>query len=262
MSGGPASGLARVARTIRRPSIGVPVLPKKTRKAGDEGGGETRKSQLEKGTEKRTTGAEKDRPTCPERGSRSVRTTRAETEAAFRALARQLRAHIKKLVRSGEQDPLSKLRDAERVLDQDAEEFIRSHRGLNRIWDGWGRELVRQLLDLSAQIRATRGDEARISELTKRYEDIAKAKAKLDDFGRGKVGGKRPDLLELFFRNRRAVVTDITQRLRRIRFPVTTSRPSSTSGSSRSFTGWSNVAGIEYSSPTEQKLPHTVGSRH
>lgn len=65
------------------------------------------------------------------------------------------------------------------------------------------------------------------------------------------MSGKRPDLLELFFRNRRAVVTDITQRLED---PFHNFKTLFYVEVVKELTGWSDVAGLEYSSPTEQKL--------
>ena len=255
-----AAGAAGAVGAIPRPPIGAPVPPAQMQGAGEGGGGgESRESRPETGREKERRELREDRPSRPQRGSEYLDYEGGD-RGSFRAFVRQLRAHADQLVRAGERDPVPDLRNADAVLDQDAEGFIRSRSVLNRIWDGWSQRLARQLLDLDANIRTSRGDQARINDLTRRYRDVENTKAELDDFGRGKVGDKRPDLLELFFRNQRAEVTDITQRLKD---PVHNFKTLFYVEVIKALTGWSNVAGREYSSPTAQEVvtPPTAGTQ-
>jgi hypothetical protein len=246
-----AAGTASAVGAIRRLPISVPVPPTQMREAG-EGGDDSgnRESRSETGREKERRELREDRPSRPQRGSEYFDYEGGD-RGSFQAFVRQLRTHIDQLVRAGERDPVPDLKNADAVLDQDAEGFIRSRSVLNRIWDGWSQRLARQLLDLDANIRASRGDQARINDLTRRYKDIERTKAELDEFGRGKVGDKRPDLLELFFRNQRGEVTDITQRPKD---PVHNFKTLFYVEVIKTLTGWSNVAGREYSSPTAQEV--------
>ena len=247
---GPVAGTAGAFGPTPRPPVGVPVPPAQLREGGEEGGGGTRESRPETGREKERRELREDRPSRPQRGPEYFDYEGGD-RGSFRAFVRQLRTHINQLVRAGEPDPLPDLAKTESVLDQDAEGFIRSRAVLNRTWDGWSQRLARQLLTLDAEIRASRGDQARISDLTRRYREVEKAKAELDDFGRGKAGDKRPDLLELFFRNQRAEVTDITQRLDD---PVHAFKTLFYVEVMKALTGWSNITGLEYSSPTAQQV--------
>jgi hypothetical protein len=267
---GPGAGAAGASAAIPGPpglTYGVPVPPSQMMKEGEESGSGARERPREEsrggGTSPeesgRETGREKerrelaeDRPSRPAKGTEYF-DYQGGDRGSFRAFVRQLRTHVNRLVRGGERDPAPNLKDAERVLDQDAEGFIRSRSVLNKRWDGWSQRLARQLLSLDAQIRASRGDRALIRELTARKGELEKAKAELDDFGRGKVGDKRPDLVELFFRDDpRAEVTDITDRP--LDDPFHNFKTLFYVEVIKALFGWENVLGREYSSPTQQRV--------
>jgi hypothetical protein len=219
--------------------------------AGEGGrGGGRREPKPETGRQKERRELREDRPGRLAKSSRYFDYEGGE-HGSFTEFVGQLRDHVTSLTRAGERDPVPGLKNADAVLNQDAEGFIRSRSDLRRIWDGWGQRLARQLLRLSAEIRAARGDQTLIRDLTDRYRAVEKAKAELDKFGQGKVGDKRPDLVELFFRDQRAEVTDITQRPGD---PVHNFKTLFYVEVIKALTGWTNVTGNEYNSPTNQRI--------
>jgi hypothetical protein len=249
------AGAAGTASGGPRP-LGVPVPPWQLRE-GDEagGGGEPaeggrEQGRPETGREKERRELRQDRPSRPARSAEYFDYEGGD-RGSFRDFVRNLRAHVERLVGAGERDPVPGLKGADPVLDQDAEGFIRSRGVLNEIWDGWSQRLARQLLSLDAEIRASRGDQARVSDLRRRYKQVEEAKAELDEFAQGKVGDKRPDLVELFFRNQRGEVTDITQRPGD---PVHNFKTLFYAEVVEALLGWTNVTGREYSSPTNQRV--------
>jgi hypothetical protein len=88
----------------------------------------------------------------------------------------------------------------------------------------------------------------RLGQLESEQAAIDKRIQKLLDFGKGKVGDKRPDLVELFFPRRRGVVTDVTEvpgdplHNFKTRFYIEVLK---------ALTGWGDVEGIDFKDVNE-----------
>jgi hypothetical protein len=252
-AGGPGGGRAGAGTaTAPRPSFPAPVLPAEMHKGDDQPGsaGRNEPGKAETGEEKERRELRSD-PNRPARGARYF-DYEGDQRGSFYQLVARLRAHIAGLVRAGGRDPVPRLDEAARVLDQDTEGFIRSRPILRRIWEGWDARLARQLLDVDAQLRAAGGERGRVDELNARRTRLQAQKAELEEFGRGTVGAKRPDLVELFLEALRAEVTDVTQLP--LDDPMHNFKTLVYVELIKVLTGWTNVVGREYSSPTNQRM--------
>lgn len=129
---------------------------------------------------------------------------------SFRSWFNSLHKHILKNFK--DESMAAKLN--EKPLGEKADAFIKRHPNLNAIWEKMNLAIDTKLKKIQEQKAAAAGDKVRISELElERIESaIGKRRAELVEFESGEVGNKRPDLVELFFTESRAVVTDITQR--------------------------------------------------
>jgi hypothetical protein len=190
-------------------------------------------------------------PDRPQREPKSVEYFDYEGRQSgnFRGFVSKLRTHIRSLTKAGQPDPLPGLKDD--VLDQNTEAFIQSRPGLKRTWDGWTTRIASQLTEIAAQRRAAAGDWRLRSNLDARAEALEADLKELEAFAKGKVGNKRPDLIELFFSKNRAVMTDITEK---VGDPVHSFKSEFYVEVIKALTGYSDVGGLDYDKPSNQKV--------
>lgn len=249
----PKPGAAAPERTTTK--VEAEAKRKQEQEAAKQKQEQERKPREKEGTsagKKRETGSEKekrelreDRPQRPAKGAEYFDWEGGQS-GSFRGFVRQLRAHLKTLTRQGQPHPLN-----ERVLEQNTEAFIKSRPNLNRMWEGWTERIARQMNEIAAQRRAARGDRRLLRDLDKRYDKLEGAKSELEKFVKGDVGAKRADLIEVFLKKNRAVVTDITQK---VGDPVHEFKTKFYMEVVEALTGWSDVGGLEYDTFGEQKV--------
>jgi hypothetical protein len=201
----------------------------------------------ERGTEKEKRELDQDRPQRPAKGAEYFDWEGGE-RGSFGGFVRELRAHIRSLTRAGQPNPLAGLKDD--VLDQSTEEFIASRPSLKATWDRWTTSKAGELNKLAAQRRAASGDWRLQSDLDARTDTLEKEYKELADFGKGKVGKKRADLIEIFFAEKRAVMTDITQK---VGDPLHGFKSQFYVEVIKALTGYSEVAGQDFDTPMNQK---------
>lgn len=267
---GGAGAAAATGGPVPRPP-GIPVLPSQMKSQGEEGGGssvnkeaatgekkETKtggKKQIEPTEKRNETGEQKEKREMAEDRPQRVPKSGAYFDweggqrGSFRGFVRQLRAHIRSLTKSGQADPLPGLK--EEVLGQNTEDFIKSKPALKKVWDGWTARLARQLNDIAAQRRAAAGDKRLQADLDRKAADLEADLKELELFAKGEVGNKRPDLIEMFFGENRAVITDVTQRVGDL---VHNFKMQVYVEVMRSLTGYRDVGGLEYNTTREQKV--------
>jgi hypothetical protein len=141
---------------------------------------------------------------------------------------------------------------ARKVLAQPTRDFINANGGLRSFWDAE----VKVLTDDAARVRTAMRDADPVTrrDLDRQQAAIQKKLAGLNDWANAPVQSKRPDLVEVWAAERRVVITDITQRPFD---PAHNFKMSFYIEAIKALTGWTDVSGVEYKSPTVQK---TVGS--
>ncbi|HZY84011.1 MAG TPA: hypothetical protein VFE78_04225 [Gemmataceae bacterium] len=199
----------------------------------------------ETGAERERREMEADRPQRPP-NSAAYFSWEGGQARSWRGFRNDLNTHRRALTRSGQPDPAPNLNDG--FFDQDAETFIRNNPALNRTWSAWRANIETRLRAFERQRVAARGDSVRLGQLESEQAAIDKRIQKLLDFGKGKVGDKRPDLVELFFPRRRGVVTDVTEvpgdplHNFKTRFYIEVLK---------ALTGWGDVEGIDFKDVNE-----------
>jgi hypothetical protein len=253
-AGGPKAGATTAAGSLPRPPYGIPAPPSQMQMQGEGGGGKgAEKKESSAGEQKKETGPQQEKRLLDEdRPGRSPKGPEyfdweGGQRGSFRGFVKQLRAHIKTLTAGG--DPLPKL--SESVLDQNTETFIKSRTNLNKTWEGWTERIAKQMIENRQQWRAAQGDRRLQADLDARYKKLGADKIELESFAKGDVGTKRPDLIEVFFKKDRAVVTDITQK---VGDPVHNFKTRFYIEVIKALTGWTDVGGLEYNSPGDQKV--------
>ncbi len=173
-------------------------------------------------------------------------TTYVGTKKKLTALVKAIRKHATKLMKKGMADPFPKLNEA--PLTQGALEFINSRPALKVDWDRWLKDFAEELQKLERQLSKTVGDPTLKSDLERRKAYLQGALEELQKFGDGPVGNKELDIVDVFSKDQRIVVTDITLQPYdevhnfKTRFYVEVLKE---------ITGWDDVTGIDWKSVSE-----------
>ncbi|MFC8681523.1 DUF4157 domain-containing protein [Microbacterium ureisolvens] len=183
---------------VEEPSIRTP--------AADEAGsarrpGTNEPARPETGAGKEARELAADRLTRPPKGS-TYFDYEGGARGSFKGFANRITRHFRGLARRGEIAAPPAVNRG--VLDLNTEAFIASKPSLRAQWDGWGRRIAQRM----DAIRRSNPDYLN----DPRYKELLNFNDELARFGSGKVGNKRPDLVEVFPRQNRIEVTDITQK--------------------------------------------------
>ncbi len=170
-------------------------------------------------------------------------------QKSFSQLVRELRTHIRLLVRQGLADPAPGLDDA--PLSQNTHDFINRNQRLAAWWERRSLHLAEQLQRIQRQLTAAAGDQSRIAEL-QRYKRATEAEIdEMRSLEQGNIGDKRADIVEMFLQEQRSVITDTTLR------PYDELHNFKTDlyvGILKALTKWQDTFGVEFRSVYEQQV--------
>jgi hypothetical protein len=144
-------------------------------------------------------------------------------------------------------DPVPKL--SKDAFDQTTHDFIAKNKTLNAVWEAWSKDVATRLQANQRQTTLAQGDATRLAELRREKVRLEARRDELDDLEKGKIGDKRPDLVELFFDKQRAVVTDITQKPKD---PIHNFKTRLYIEIVKAMTGWSDVGGVDFNDVNDQ----------
>ena len=168
---------------------------------GEKSAGTNEPQKGETGNQKEARELGSDRPQRPAKGA-DYFDYEGGKRGSFRSFFKKASKHFEGLEKSGQiakgphTDP--------KVLDMNAEEFIRSKPNLRQQWDSMSEKIEERM----AALRKNSSNYSR----DPRYKELGELNDELAKFGRGKLGEKRPDLVELLLNRDKVVVTDITQK--------------------------------------------------
>jgi hypothetical protein len=150
---------------------------------------------------------------------------------------------------------LSGSRDAPRFNDaalaENTHRFIDRHPNLKAAWEKMNLKVDTQLKEIQSQKAAAAGDRAAIQRLNEIEKAVEKRRTELTVFENGDAGAKRPDLIETFFHDRRALVTDITQRGGD---PLHNFKTQFYVELVKELLGWSEVYGVNFNNVYDQNI--------
>lgn len=130
-----------------------------------------------------------------------------KNSGSFNQWVGNLKTNIKKFFPDGSGAPTLN----EAPLKENTQAFIERHANLKAEWNKMRLPLDEQLNKIQQQRRAAGSDRATVGRLDAIEKDLIKQRDAMAALEQGDMGSKRPDLVELFFKRQRAVVTDITQ---------------------------------------------------
>jgi len=166
---------------------------------------------------------------------------------SFRGWFNSLKSHIDATLKT---DP-AKPQLNESPLAENTARFIDRHPNLKAAWEKMNLKLDSQLKDIQSRKSAAAGDKVRIRELQRWESTLQTRRAELTNIESGEVGSKRPDLVEVFFTERRAIVTDITQRTGD---PLHNFKTELYVDLIKEILGWSEVNGVNFNTVYDQNI--------
>lgn len=169
------------------------------------------------------------------------------SRGSFRAWAAKVKAHVDATLANSPNKPQL----TEAPLAENTAKFIDRHPNLKTAWERMNLKIDTELKKIQTQKSAAGGDAVRIRELERIEAAIEKQRAELTNFESGDAGSKRPDLVELFFGERRAVVTDITQKTGD---PLHNFKTEFYIALLKEILGWSEVDGVNYNTVYDQNI--------
>jgi hypothetical protein len=139
----------------------------------------------------------------------------------------------------------------EAPLEETAHDFIERHADLKAEWKKMNLPLDEKLSDIQQQRRAAGSDRATVNRLDAIERALVKQREAIAEVEKGKMGSKRPDLVELFFQRERAVVTDITQMTSD---PLHNFKTQMYVDLLKDVLGWSDVNGNNFNTISDQNV--------
>jgi hypothetical protein len=219
-------------KTANRPAADEPAKPE----AKKETGPQQEKRLLE---EDRTSG----RPAS----TATYHAYEGGNRGSFAQWVKGLHGHIEAIWKG--QSTAPKLNEA--PLGENAHGFIDRHPNLKSAWQKMNLKLDLQVKETLGKKSAAAGDKVNIKRLELIETALERRRAELTDFESGDVGAKRPDLVELFFAERRGVVTDVTQRTGD---PLHNFKTEFYIEVVKDVLGWSNVDGVNFNTVYDQNI--------
>lgn len=169
------------------------------------------------------------------------------SRGSFNAWVKNLQSHINAISKGGS----TALRVNETPLGENAHVFIERHPNLKTAWEKMNLKIDLQLKEIQGKKSAATGDKVGLNKLEAIEKALEQRRNELTDFENGVVGAKRPDLVEIFFSERRAVVTDITQRTGD---PLHNFKTQLYIEVLKEVLGWSDVNGVNFNNVYDQNI--------
>lgn len=219
-----------------------------------QGNGKSNSSKADSLPKSKETGAQQERRLLKEdraigrpKNSPTYHAYEGKTHGSFSEWFGRLRKHVDANLSGSPDAP--RFNDA--ALGENSQRFIDRHPNLKSAWEKESLKIDTQLKEIQSQKAAAAGDQAAIRRLEKIEAAVEKRRAELTDFENGNAGAKRPDLIEVFFRNRRALVTDITQRSGD---PLHNFKTQFYVELVKELLGWSEVDGVNFNNVYDQNI--------
>ncbi len=222
-----------------------PAPPEQSPSAPTEN--ESTRAQKESGEQQERRLLREDRASGRAANSATYHVYEGGKQGSFSQWLSNLQNHIKKTFQEQVNQPA--LND--KPLGENTYSFIQKYPNLKAAWKKMNLGIDTQLKSIQTQKFAAEGDQVRIRELLNIEKKLEAQRAELAEFEAGNVGNKRPDLVELFFAERRAIVTDITQRTGD---PLHNFKTAFYIEVLKAILGWSDVNGVNFNTVYDQNI--------
>jgi len=182
-----------------------------------------------------------------------------KTSGSFRQWAQRLQSHINRAFRGGANQPqLDTARLAKRAPEgapptaaEGTAAFIERHPQLRAGFDKLRLSIDSQLVELQTKRSAAKGDRAALRSLGNVEKEVVARRDELSRIERGLIGDLRPDLVEVFFSEQRAIVTDITQKTGD---PLHNFKTALYVEIVKGVLGWTDVHGVNFNNVFDQNV--------
>jgi hypothetical protein len=257
---GPLLGAASTTgKAVSRKGLddrGVPVAavskgePLVTAKIQGKGKGNSSKSDVppkETGAQQERRLLKEDRASGRPKNSPTYHAYEGKNRGSFSEWFGRLQKHVAANLTGSRDAP--RFNDA--ALGENTQRFIDRHPNLKSAWERMNLKIDTQLKEIQSQKAAATVDQAAIRRLERIEAAVEKRRAELTDFENGDAGAKRPDLIEVFFHDRRALVTDLTQRSGD---PLHNFKTQFYVELIKELLGWSEVYGVNFNNVYDQNI--------